>query len=316
MSITGKIIYSAPASVILTGEHGIIYGKPALGTAINMRVICSVFQSYTNTNDKRMNQIARVVKEYLTKTKIDYTDKHFYHIIQSSIPSCTAFHVLSAELTAVVGALVHFFTGRAYQIDMINIIVYEVEKKLQDHPFGLTNTISCMGGLVYFRREFEFLKGIYHLFIKIPQKIEESLFLIDTGNPEETESEMMMIAGELYKKKLSMSETIFNEMEKYAKRMTIAFMKEDASFFQDTIAKSQKLLEMLEVVSVRTKKIIADISPYAVSKIIGFGGLKKGSGLILCYVNDKKNFRLYLKKNKYTFYKLQQSLQGVRKEVS
>lgn len=310
------IIYSAPTSLIFNGEQGILYGKPIITTAINRRATCSIVQSDHQSYDHQIHLITTIVKQCLKQSKIDYTNKHFHYFIDSTIPSNRAFYAFSAELVAIVSAVLYFLTRKEHQIDIVNNIVYEVEKKMKNNPLGFANTVSCTGGLVYYRREFEFLKGIYHLFIKIPQKIENKLFLVDTGEPEETEVEMNMIIGASYKKNPRAAETIFNEMEKCTKRIVISFMKEDASFFQDTMAKSQKLLEMLGVVSDRTKKIMKDISPYAVSKVLGLGGVKKGSGLLLCYVDDKKKFNHSLKKNQLVFYPLQQSLQGVKREVT
>ena len=120
----------------------------------------------------------------------------------------------------------------------------------------------------------------------------------------------------LYKKNSHKAEILLHEMEKCTKRMVVSFVKEDLSFFQDTVVKSQILLERLGGVPVKTKKIIQYLSPYAVSKIIGYEGMKKSSGFLLCSARDVNRFTQFLKKNSYVFYPLRQSLQGVRREFT
>src|SRR3989338_7200902 len=49
-----KISYSAPAKVILSGEHAVVYGKPALVSAINLRLIFTI--SSRSSKDGRLDK--------------------------------------------------------------------------------------------------------------------------------------------------------------------------------------------------------------------------------------------------------------------
>ncbi len=310
------IVYSAPLSLILNGEQGIIYGKPIVGIAVDIRITCIVSPSDHTSYDLRTQAIITIITRYLKQSKSEYIERPFQYSFHSTIPEregCV-FHLSSTKLVALVSAVLYFFTQKEYTADVINTIAYEIEKKLVSRPLGFSNTASCMGGVIYCRKEFEFLKGIYQLFVKIPRAIEDTLFIVHTGETEKTDQDMTSDRGMMYKKNTFGTENIFNEMEKCTKRMVISFMKEDILFFQETVVKSQTLLEQLGIISEKSEKVIQCLLPYAVSKVIGCEHLKKSSGFLLCSARDVNEFTQFLKKNSFVFYPLRQSSRGVRKK--
>ena len=51
------ITYSAPGKVILSGEHSVVFGKPALVTAINLRLEFRIFKySEIQKVDKKIDR--------------------------------------------------------------------------------------------------------------------------------------------------------------------------------------------------------------------------------------------------------------------
>ena len=81
-----KISYSAPAKVILSGEHAVVYGKPALVSAIDRRLTVSVIEGKNENTDPKIAEIILIVKKYLREKKLSLNDKSCTVSIESGIP--------------------------------------------------------------------------------------------------------------------------------------------------------------------------------------------------------------------------------------
>lgn len=316
------LTYSAPAKVILSGEHAVVYGKPALVSAIDLRLkftLTHATRSHQNGNTDKTNEnmvfIANKVKDYLKNQKIVFLDKLFNFRIESEIPIGRGLGSSAALSVASVAAFLKFYTGKDFDKETINNLAYKIEKHFHKNPSGVDNTASCFGGLIYFRKEFEFLKNISALNFNIPTKIEERLFLIDSGKPIATTAQMVESVGRMYNKKRAYVEQILNDIEKTTKRMVVAIVKEDVEFFQQCLLDNQIFLEMLGVVSREAKSILKNLNTYGVGKITGAGGKEKGAGYLLFYADKKNELERYCKQKKIFYLKLSQSCEGIKQEL-
>ncbi len=309
-----KIICSAPAKVILSGEHAVVFGKPALVAAIDLRLTFSLWPEQTKINDQNVLFVAKTVKDYLTRQKITYIDKPFNFEIKSDIPLGRGLGSSAAFAVAGTAAFLKFYTGKEFEKDKINSLAYLIEKRFHSNPSGVDNSTVCFGGLIFYRKEFEFLKNISILNNKIPKNIEENLFLIDSGAPEEKTAEMVNLVGKLYNKQTAKVEKTFLEIEKTTKRIVVSIIKEDPIFFKDSLSTNEKYLETLEVVSKKTKQLLDDLSMFGLGKITGAGGKKVGSGYILFFANKKRELIDFLIKSKINFYKFRQDFNGLMYE--
>lgn len=310
-----KITYSAPAKVILTGEHAVVYGKPALVSALNKRLTVSVIEESDPHNGSKIVEIIEVIKQYLKSKKLPVKEKVYSVSIFSDIPIGRGLGSSGALSVASSAALMEFFTGRQFTPEEINNCAYQVEKIFHKNASGVDPTTSCFGGLIFYRKEFEFLKTFSSLHIKIPKQISENLLLIDSGKPAESTLEMVQRVGDLYNKKVSFTEKVLLQIEKITKRMVISLIKEDREFFKQTIIDNEKLLEKIGVVSESTKKLLKTLQPFGVGKITGGGGRKTGSGFILFYTDRKSDMESYLKKKKINHLLFTPSFEGVKKII-
>src|SRR3989338_2438064 len=154
-----KISYSAPGKIILSGEHSVVYGKPALVTAVNLRLTVTINEGKPQIKDKK---------------------KSFNYYYKSDIPIGRGMGSSAAFCVATAAALLHFYTGREYDKQIINSLAYQGETYFHGMPSGVDVSASCFGGLIFYRKEFEFLKNISSLNFKIPKRIQDQLILIDS----------------------------------------------------------------------------------------------------------------------------------------
>jgi len=300
-----KISYSAPAKVILSGEHAVVYGKQALVTAINLRLIFTILsRSSKDGNDyKEIFFISKEVKNYLKKQKINFVDKPFNFKIDSKIPIGRGLGSSAALSVASVAAFLEFYTGRQFKKEIVNDLAFEIEKHFHQNPSGVDNSAACFGGLILYQKNVK----IKNLDFKIPKNIEEKLFLIDSGKPKETTGEMVDFVGAKSVGK------ILGEIEITTKKLVESLVKENINLFKESLVNNENLLEQLGIVSEKTKKLLSSLSKFGVGKVTGAGGKKTDSGFVIFLAEDKDGLEEFLKKRKIAYYKFIPDNKGLRR---
>jgi mevalonate kinase len=309
------ITFSAPAKVILSGEHSVVYGHPALVASIDKRLYFSLSEKdfFNKKKEEKSKKIVKLIEKtvvsYLEKNKIAYHQKKYSFKIESEIPVGCGLGSSAAFSVAATACFLKFFTGKDFSKEEINKLAYQIETYFHQNPSGVDNTASCFGGLIYYRKEFEFLKNTSFLNFKIPKNF--SLYLIDSGRPKEKTKKMVKKVFEKYKKNPSFFENVFFDIEKTTKKMVLAIKEENKALFQEAILDNEIFLEILGVVSLKTKKLLQKLSSFGVGKITGAGGKSNGSGFILFFAQKEKELISFLQKQKINFFKFTFDDKGV-----
>ncbi len=181
---------SAPAKVILTGEHAVVYNEPALVMAINRRAHVSVTTSRGDSVVMRSQEIGESVQFPLERSieqRVDgarslrllpfltlaqqVAQKAEYSgglqiSIQSEIPIAAGLGS-SAAIGVAMSAALGKCLGVKLSRDRISKIAYESEKLIHGYPSGIDNVISAYGGLIVFRRNEGFLPVESHTRLQI-----------------------------------------------------------------------------------------------------------------------------------------------------
>jgi mevalonate kinase len=151
-----KISYSAPGKIILSGEHSVVYTKPALVTAVDLILTATISDGVMPVSDKKLHDsvmsIDTIVKEYLSKEHVTFEVRPFIYSYHSQIPEGRGMGSSAAFCVATVASLLHFYTGKESTKEVINSLAYKAEHHFHGMPSGVDVSASCFGGLVYYRK--------------------------------------------------------------------------------------------------------------------------------------------------------------------
>ena len=312
---TKFICYSAPGRIALFGVHAALYGKPTLVCAINKRLsITFTPTKKTHYTDDVFPKLEQSVIHYLSQKKIEVKRKGFSYHIESTLPIKRGLGSSGALCACVAAGLLELFTGERWNKDEVNICAYQMEKHFHKYSSGVDTSTSIMGGFLYVRKEFEFLKTLSSLPIKVPQRFIESLILIDTGDPTEKADEIQHAIGSSFNARNTMTETLLNENEKITKRIVVSLMKEDIEFFKEIIQKNQTILKQLGVVSHKTILLLNLLKNNGVGTVIGWGGAKDASGYVLFFSQDINKCKAILDNTPFSYEDFVPDYRGLVKE--
>jgi len=271
-----KLILSAPAKLILTGEHAVVYGYPAIAMAINKRLKLEVFVGKNSLNWK----------------------------INSEIPARCGLGS-SAALSAAQAALLLYLKTKEINKELICEISFNLEKIHHGKPSGLDNTIAVYGGLILFKK-FEKVRSL-------KTKNLPEFLLINSGKPTETTKEMVKnVESRIMNHE---SKKILENIGKLSNSFVKALSSKDFKTLGLLITENEGLLEKLGVVGKKARKIIREIERLGGSaKICGAGGVKSGSGIILVHHRNQQNIKEYCQKNKLSFFMAKLDNEGVKHE--
>lgn len=321
-----KITVSAPGKIHLLGEHMVVYGKPAILAAIDRRLYVRIKPRLSGIpqkagNNKKDNIIIHTSEnDDLVWEAIKVFQKNFSIeklppleiIITSQIPTGSGLGSSAALAAALIGALMKFIKN-IWNPQKINELTYKIEKIAHGNSSGADNTTVVFGGLVWFRREFDFLKSIWSLSMtayKIPQ-----LMIMDSGKPDETTKEMVASVANLYAQNRKKIEEIFMNQERQTKNLLLALKNDDKEQLTVAIKQGENNLEKIGVVGDFAQKIIREIESLGgAAKICGAGGKKEGSGILLCFHRDLSKLIAITKKYNIAVSQIKLGGEGIRIE--
>jgi mevalonate kinase len=305
----------APGKIILSGEHSVVYGKPALALAVNYFVKTTVSQvsddkiHFEFLNDKTKNSITLHELQSL-KTKID---KRYQNFIAGK---CSIKDVIHNPMESLKYAFI-------YMVDNLPLIIKN-GLKIQTQssiPIGCgmgasaAMIVSLMHALaayfdhtitadkyLYFGREIENLQhgkssgldlflsihGGCHIFINgTPHKRQlpdTSFVLVNTGKPLSSTGECVEKAAKLFRNRDVATEFAVITME-----MDSALRQNDLVATQKCIHKNHELLKYIGVVPTKVANFITEVEERGnAAKTCGAGAIfGDNAGVVLTLGNNE-----------------------------
>jgi mevalonate kinase len=155
--------------VILFNEHFVVYGIPAIASAIGMKTFAIIEplesgdmpdRNYLLEDNRletpgykseKYDQQLDSMKYIFTASEIDLNDKPIKITLEGDLVASSGIGASAASCAAIARAISEYF-GLNFSDDKINSIAYEGEKGYHGTPSGIDNTAATYGSLIWFQK--------------------------------------------------------------------------------------------------------------------------------------------------------------------
>lgn len=304
---------SAPGKIILSGEHAVVHGFPALVASVSLRSYVKI-EKIKKPGVELYPATAKEILSVGIKNFEKYTGIKVAGVkisLESRIPIGSGMGS-SASISVSLAGVLYKFVFNKFDPEEIFKIANLTEGYYHKKSSGVDPTICTYGGFLWYRKETENLK----LSVKLNStKLFDNLVIFNSGKPLETTGEMVSRVAERLKKYPSNTNKIFRSIEKLTRNFINFADQTDGLSLGRLISENGRYLEELGVVSVNTKRIIRDIEKLGGSaKIAGAGGYKEDSGMLIAYHPEKRKLLNFLKTKNIEPIKVNFGVEGVRIE--
>ncbi|MFB5630339.1 MAG: mevalonate kinase [Nitrosopumilaceae archaeon] len=311
-----KSIASAPAKVILFGEHFVVYGQKAILCSIDKRVkITSIkIDEPTISVKSNLGEISVSATKsieglksplipfiYIAKKMIDefHYSGGIQITIESDIPSGVGLGSSSACCVAAAGSISKLF--KVFSKEEILKLSIEAEKTIFKETSGADCTVSTYGGII----EYDKKSG----FKKLDTPINLHLIIVNTKIPHSTKKVVTKVKEFIDKNEKTFS-NLCQEENKLIEKVILDLKTGDLKSIGNAMNRNQKYLEQIGVSNEVLRSLIDDANKTAFgSKITGAGD----GGCIIAIV-DKSNLEKTLEnlqKKNYECFSVQIDSKGM-----
>ncbi|MFH1256006.1 MAG: mevalonate kinase [Candidatus Diapherotrites archaeon] len=277
--------------VILFGEHFVVYGLPAIASAISDYTTAEVEKgkkglelvdnrpAVEGYKVKKQGEITRGLDLIMNFLKIDLNKTPLKITLAGNLKCASGIGASAAMASAVARALNEEFS-LGLNDEQINEVAFEGEKGSAGTPSGIDNTCSTYGGLLVFEKN---LGGGKNRIELIDAGKPLKIVLASTGITQETKEVVADVKAEKEKRQQEFEE-IFSEYKKVFEEGLKALKEGNVEMVGKLMDKNQELLRKMTLSCEEVERII-DIA----KENTAFGAKLTGTGrggLVICLAKD------------------------------
>lgn len=297
---------------ILFGEHFVVYGLPAIASALgsfttaeinvvggNGWIINDQRPATPGYKKKKHDEAMQSVQNVIDHLNINTKDQKLEITFAGDLIAASGVGASAAQCTSLARALNIKFDLKLDD-EKINQAAYEGEKAYHGTPSGIDNTASTYGGLIWFVKNLSGGKNTMDL-LQTPEKI--PLVIANSGITAST-TEVVADVRRLKEENPNKFEKIFDEYKNLAGEAKEALIKGDIITIGSLMNQNHKLLQNITVSGeVNDKLVEVSIKNGAIgAKMTGTGR----GGLVIALVENKEiqeNVARAVKKEGYDAWK-------------
>lgn len=281
----------APGKVILSGEHSVVYGQPAIvmATTIGSSVTATELESGKVSKDSGVPvEFSRSLKHIFSKT-FNVETQHTQLDFSTNLPLQSGMGS-SASFAAAGYRALSQATNIPMTDDQLFELVQESERTVHGNPSGVDAAAVVYQGAFVFRKE----DGkIQRRQLSLSNSSLLKFCLIQSGKAVESTKEMVSAVAERWNESESMK-SVVNEMGDVTQEIERALQKGNKEVLLQLIRKNEQLLEELGVVSESTKNLIRELEALgATAKVTGAGGKARGSGIVIVFHDNHSQLETF-----------------------
>lgn len=249
------VIGKGYGKTILFGEHFVVYGLPAIASALGsyttatIRVLEGSGWSVSDQRlatpgykEKKYDEAMQSVRNVINHLNINTEDQKLEITFAGDLIAASGVGASAAQCTSLARALNNIFNLNL-EDEKINEAAYEGEKAYHGTPSGIDNTASTYGGLIWFVKNLKGGKNTMDL-LQAPKRI--PLVIANSGITAST-AEVVADIRHLKEDNPDKFKKIFNQYEKLAYKAKEALLKGDITNIGSLMNQNHELLQEITV---------------------------------------------------------------------
>ncbi|MBU1118350.1 hypothetical protein KKH43_00525 [Patescibacteria group bacterium] len=348
----GTYSFKIPAKVIVSGEHAVVYGNPALVAAVNVYSFfevlpCSTRSFFVNLNDKTYQYgfdeavfFAKAAREKWEQSKRDDTQysltlrngegfkivlgEALSHIGEIPTGGIRVTIRTDVEPGSGLGHSAAFSAGIAYGVGLvlnkplleedIFSVVQSCEERFHGTPSGVDQEAILHGGMIRYQNR----RGEPTIQAIQKSALCEHFYLIDTGRPKSSTGEVVKSVGDYLNENSSQKEAILRDFNVCTQNIITALRNNNESLLSQSMTKNHLLLSQVGASSRFADELVTSITSLGGAGKITGAGTSQGNavGMLLVFHHDRQRIKDYLLSEDITHYPVALGISGMLSECA